>query len=83
MNRINVVLDYKLVSECHKVTGIQTKKDLIDFALKELLRHEEQKKILELKGVIKWEGNLSKMRKTSPHDIVRDFSLDRLHWEEK
>ena len=61
--RANVVLDNELVSNCIKATGIKTKKSLIDHALKELLRHKKQKKILELKDNITWEGNLDDMRK--------------------
>ena len=52
MGRTNVVLDDNLVDACQKATGIRTRKDLIDHALRELLRHESQKKILELKGRI-------------------------------
>jgi Arc/MetJ family transcription regulator len=61
--RTNVVLDDELVNSCIKVTGIKTKKSLIDYALKELLRHKKQRKILKLKGKITWEGNLDEMRK--------------------
>ena len=64
MSRTNVVLDDSLVNKCQKVTGISTKKALIDYALKELLRHENQSQILELRGSIEWEGSLSQMRKT-------------------
>ena len=52
MGRTNVVLDDKLVSECQKATKIKTRRALIDHALQELLRHERQKKILELKGKV-------------------------------
>ena len=58
MKRTNVALDDKIVDECMKVTGIKTQKALIDHALRELLRHENQKKILQLKGKVHWEGNL-------------------------
>lgn len=61
--RTNIILDGKLVNNCIKATGIKTKKSLIDYALKELLRHNKQKRILELKGNITWEGNLDEMRK--------------------
>ena len=60
--RYNVVLDDKLVKDCIKATGIKTKKALIDHALCELLRHEKQIKILELKGKIDWNGNLDEWR---------------------
>ncbi len=63
MSRTNVVLDDELVSDCMEVTGIKTKKLLIDFALKELLRKNNQKKILALKGKINWDGDLEEMRK--------------------
>ena len=62
MKRTNVVLDEKLVQDCIKATGIKTQKALIDHALRELLRHENQIGILELKGRINWDGNLDEWR---------------------
>ncbi len=63
MTRTNVVLDDTLVSKCQKATGIETKRGLIDHALHELLRHANQKKLLELKGNIEWDGDVSAWRK--------------------
>jgi len=63
MGRTNVVLDDKLVDDCLKTTGIKTRRALIEHALQELLRHESQKKLLNLKGNIHWEGNLDEWRK--------------------
>ena len=63
MGRTNVVLDDDLMDSCLKATGIKTRRALIDHALRELLRHESQKKILELKGRVHWEGDLNKWRK--------------------
>ena len=62
MSRTNIVLDDKLVAKTMKITGIKTRRELVDFALKELLRHAEQMKILDLKGKIKWQGNLTQSR---------------------
>jgi Arc/MetJ family transcription regulator len=62
MKRTNIVLDDKLVHDCMRVTGIRTQKALIDHALHELLRRENQTKILELKAKILWEGNLDEWR---------------------
>jgi Arc/MetJ family transcription regulator len=62
MKRTNVVLDDKLVESCIKATGIKTRRALIDHALRELLRHENQTKILNLKGNVHWEGNLDEWR---------------------
>jgi Arc/MetJ family transcription regulator len=63
MKRTNIVLDDKLVDECMKMTGISTQRALIDHALRELLRHEAQTKILELKGNVHWKGDLSEWRR--------------------
>ncbi len=60
--RTNIVLDSKLVEAALKATGLKTRQELIDFALRELLRHKQQKKILSLKGKITWEGDLKQMR---------------------
>ena len=46
-----------------KTTGIKTQRALIDHALRELLRHESQTKILELKGNVNWEGDLGEWRR--------------------
>ena len=62
MGRTNIVLDDELVRLCLEITGLKTRRQLIDHALKELLRHENQKKILELKGTNKWEGDLDNWR---------------------
>jgi len=62
MKRTNVLLDDKIVEDCMKATGIKTRRALIDHALHELLRHESQTKILELKGKVHWEGNLTEWR---------------------
>jgi Arc/MetJ family transcription regulator len=63
VGRTNVVLDDRLVADCQKTTGLKTRRSLIDHALQELLRHERQKKVLELKGTVRWEGNLARWRK--------------------
>ena len=63
MGRTNIVLDDDLVAKCQQETGIRTLRALIDHALHELLRHKRQKKVLELKGAVRWEGDLARWRK--------------------
>jgi len=41
----------------------RTKKELIHFALTELIRREKAKGILDLEGAIDWDGDLRQMRK--------------------
>ncbi len=62
MKRTSVVLDERLLETGLKVTGFKTSRELIDFALRELLRRETQKQLLTLKGRIHWEGDLNAMR---------------------
>lgn len=62
MKRTNIVIDEKLVQAGKKVSGLRTTKDLVDLALRELVRRGKQKRILNLRGKIKWQGNLNKMR---------------------
>ncbi len=64
MSRTNIVLDDTLVACCQNATGIKTRRALIEHALQELLRHERQKKVLELKGTVQWEGDLATWRKS-------------------
>jgi Arc/MetJ family transcription regulator len=60
--RTNIVLNCKLVEAGLRVTGIKTRRELVDFALRELLRHKQQEKLLSLKGKVTWEGDLAEMR---------------------
>lgn len=62
MVRTNIVLDEKLVKSALKVTKIKTRRALIDYALRELLRHAKQSEILKLHGKIHWEGDLNTSR---------------------
>jgi Arc/MetJ family transcription regulator len=63
MHRTNVELDEKLVKEGMRLFKKKTKKDLIHFALSELIRREKAKGILDLEGEVEWEGDLKEMRK--------------------
>ena len=50
------------MEEGFRLTGFKTKKELVNHALSELIRKKNQKQILDLKGKIKWEGDLNEMR---------------------
>ena len=62
MKRTNIVLDEKLVDRGLNLTGLKTQRELVDYALRELVRRKEQKSLLKLKGKFKWEGDLEEMR---------------------
>ena len=42
----------------------RSKKELIHLALRELLKRENRKEILKLRGKLKWEGDLEDMRRS-------------------
>ena len=44
------------------MTGLRTKRELVDLALRELVRKENQKTILSLEGTIRWDGTLDEVR---------------------
>lgn len=61
--RTNIELDDSLVSEGLQITGLKTKKDLVDHALRELVRKRDQKKILTLRGKIHLHGDIRETRR--------------------
>ena len=64
MSRTNIELDEKLVDEAMKLTHKKTKKELVNYALEELVKRFKRKKLLELEGKVEWQGNLDEMRKS-------------------
>jgi Arc/MetJ family transcription regulator len=54
--RTNIVLDEDLVAEAQGVTGLATKRDVVDFALRELVRQRRRGKlnVLDLAGQIEF-----------------------------
>jgi Arc/MetJ family transcription regulator len=64
MGRTNIELNDKLVDEAMKLTNKKTKKDLVNYAVEELVRKLKRKKILELEGNVDWIGKLEETRKS-------------------
>ena len=64
MGRTNIELDDYLVSEGLKVYKCKSKRELVHLALSELLKRERRKGILTLRGKVKWEGDLSALRRS-------------------
>ncbi|MEO6813506.1 MAG: type II toxin-antitoxin system VapB family antitoxin [Ginsengibacter sp.] len=60
--RTNIDIDDKLLEDAIKWTGFKSKKETVNHALEELIKLEKRKKLLSLRGKVKWEGNLVEMR---------------------
>lgn len=60
--RINVLIDDALMRRAAHLTGLKSKKAVIETALRLLIQIKEQEQIRKLRGKLKWTGNLEKMR---------------------
>ena len=60
--RTNIVLDDKLMQEAQKLSGIKTKRGIIQEALDLFVKIKRQEGLLELCGKVEWSGDLDEMR---------------------
>lgn len=60
--RTNIDIDDKLLDEAIKLTGSKSKKEMVNYALEEVIKLEKIKQLRALRGKVKWEGNLDEMR---------------------
>ncbi len=63
MKRTNIVIDETVVKEARRLTGLKTTREIVDAGLRELVARERRKRILELKGRIRWVGDLDAWRR--------------------
>lgn len=64
--RTNIDIDETLLQEAFKFTTVKTKKELIQVALEEFVKHHNKKNLMDLKGKIKFadDYDYKKMRET-------------------
>lgn len=60
--RTNIVIDNSLMRQAMKVTGLSTKKAVVEEGLRLLIKVKGQERIRRLRGTIEWEGDLDEMR---------------------
>lgn len=60
--RTNIVIDDKLMRDTLRATGLKTKREVVELALRTLVKLKGQQKIKQLRGRIAWEGDLEAMR---------------------
>ena len=60
--RTNIEINDKLMRDTLKATGLRTKREVVELALKELLSLRRQAGAKELWGKFEWQGDLEKMR---------------------
>jgi Arc/MetJ family transcription regulator len=59
----NIMLDDDLVIEAVRRTGIKTKRVVVEEALRTLIGLKRQEEIPALRGKLRWEGDLDRMRR--------------------
>jgi len=63
--RTNIVIADKLMRDTLRATGLKTKREAVDQALRTLLRLSKQAEFRRLRGKLDWQGNLDAMRSDS------------------
>lgn len=61
--RMNVEIDDVLMREAQRLTGVRTKRETVDLALRELVARHRRLGILKLRGRVHWEGDLEQTRR--------------------
>ncbi len=60
--RTNIVIDDELMAEAMELTGLKTKRAVVEKALQALIQLNRQGEIEDLFGQLHWEGNLNQIR---------------------
>jgi len=60
--RTNIVIDGAIMNEAMMLSKIKTKKAVVEAGLKLLVQIKKQEQIKSLRGKLKWDGYLEKMR---------------------
>jgi len=60
--RTNIVIDDKLINEAMTLSQLKTKKAVVETGLRLLVQIKKQERIKNLRGKLKWDGDLDSMR---------------------
>jgi len=61
--RTNIEIDDRLMKEALQTSRIKTKKEAVEQGLRLLIQRKKQERIKELKGKVRWTGDLEDMRR--------------------
>ena len=66
--RTNIVIDDELMAEAMELTGLKTKRAVVEKALQTLIQLNRQGEIEDLFGRLHWEGDLNRIREDRVDD---------------
>jgi Arc/MetJ family transcription regulator len=61
--RTNVEIDDDLMREAIRLSGVGTKREAVDLALRELVARYQRLGVLDLRGRVHWTGDLERSRR--------------------
>jgi Arc/MetJ family transcription regulator len=62
--RTNIIMEEPLVHAAQKATGIKTRTGVVHYALREVVRRQQMKRILLMRGKVKfWDGYVAEHAK--------------------
>ena len=61
--RTNIVIDEGLLEAAMRATGAKTKREVVELGLATLVRLNEQEEIRDLRGKLRWTGDLDETRR--------------------
>jgi Arc/MetJ family transcription regulator len=61
--RTNIDIDDDLMREALTLTGLPTKRSVVEEALRQLIALNRQQNVRRLRGRLRWEGDLDAMRR--------------------
>lgn len=61
--RTNIEIDDAVLDEARRLTGMATKRETVDLALRELVARQRRLGVLDLRGKVHWEGDLGQSRR--------------------
>ena len=60
--RTNIVIDDELMARALKLTGLKTKRAVVESGLRLLVKLNDQDQIRAARGKLRWEGDLDRSR---------------------
>ncbi|MFT5141267.1 MAG: Arc/MetJ family transcription regulator [Rhodothermales bacterium] len=60
--RTNIVIDDDLMATALKLSGIRTKREAVETALKIMIDLKKQEQLRQYRGKLEWRGDLEEMR---------------------
>ena len=60
--RTNIVIDERLMRQAMRASGSTSKKQAVEEGLKLLVQLDRQREVRKLRGKVRWQGDLAKLR---------------------